>query len=406
MFGVYSFIGRADAQAALSRGGSGRLVEGRPWSRVLAEQKQGTARIPLLLADAANIKGVEWVAEIERITVQGGRTLVDFVGLVRLRAPIPLNELIKHSSGAPVSPSYIRPYVPCRLTSRQFQAIEDARRSSLEPDAVAGPREEQQARHYVAYHNVRKNGYSLKPGKAMRFFSKKLGVLKQALGNTVWVIQGVPREGRGTTFQLLGAHRATRVVEEANDDGYFEINGQSFRAFDPPLVLDDLPWFRQLYEGQRNFSLGFSRISDPGVVEALRKLLNVEREPPEPEVLPDLDLAEFGQEGATRLVAHLRRERAPGLAAAKKALVRRERGRLTCEACALDFVAVYGSDGERCCEVHHVNPLAEAEVPVVTKMEDLALLCSNCHRIVHSTKPITTVSELAQQLKVIRSSSL
>ena len=232
----------------------------------------------------------------------------------------------------------------------------------------------------------------------MRFFSRKLGVLKQAVGHLVWVIQGLPGTGRTTIFQVLSVQRATEVISTEDDAGNFQITGQAVLTFDPPLQVNDLGWFRDLYESQRNFSLGFSRITNEAAVEGMQELFDARAKPLVPEQPRDVDLLEEGREGEARLVSHLRRERDRALVIAKKERVLREKGRLCCEACHLDILAVYGPGGERCCEVHHVNPLADADGAVVTRMEDLALLCSNCHRIVHSTRPIATVTELAKRL--------
>jgi hypothetical protein len=90
-------------------------------------------------------------------------------------------------------------------------------------------------------------------------------------------------------------------------------------------------------------------------------------------------------EGKPRLIAHLRKERASGLAHAKRDWFLRTHGRLTCEKCEMDPVEVYGGlHGTACIEVHHqtvqVENMAEAHQ---TKLEDLQCLCANCHRVEH-----------------------
>lgn len=89
-------------------------------------------------------------------------------------------------------------------------------------------------------------------------------------------------------------------------------------------------------------------------------------------------------EGNKRRVTHLVRERASGLAAKKRAEFARRHGRLFCERCKLDPVAAYGEGiGEACIEVHHKTPLPEIREGQRTRLDDLACLCANCHRIVH-----------------------
>lgn len=91
------------------------------------------------------------------------------------------------------------------------------------------------------------------------------------------------------------------------------------------------------------------------------------------------------QEGGGKLVPHWRRERAAGLAKAKKAQYRRVHGKLTCERCEMDPVEHYKTaDAESCIEVHHAKVLvSEMEPGHVTTLDDLQCLCANCHRLVH-----------------------
>ena len=81
---------------------------------------------------------------------------------------------------------------------------------------------------------------------------------------------------------------------------------------------------------------------------------------------------------------------------AKKQQVLRTTGCLTCEVCGFDFERIYGRLGRGFCEVHHKVPLAEVGTEVITKMEDLAILCANCHRMVHRTNPFKSLEELQQ----------
>lgn len=99
-------------------------------------------------------------------------------------------------------------------------------------------------------------------------------------------------------------------------------------------------------------------------------------------------LAETDQEwaeGRPKLITHLVRERAKGLAQAKRSHFKREHGKLFCERCKLDPVEVYRSvDGEACIEVHHSNVhVSEMSNGHKTNMAHLQCLCANCHRFVH-----------------------
>ncbi|MGW1778565.1 HNH endonuclease [Streptomyces sp. NPDC002143] len=85
-----------------------------------------------------------------------------------------------------------------------------------------------------------------------------------------------------------------------------------------------------------------------------------------------------------RLLARwaLSRERNPKLRAQKIAQARQGGGPLRCEVCDFDFARTYGDLGEGYIEVHHVTPL-HISGSRETKLDDLACVCANCHRMCH-----------------------
>jgi 5-methylcytosine-specific restriction protein A len=57
-----------------------------------------------------------------------------------------------------------------------------------------------------------------------------------------------------------------------------------------------------------------------------------------------------------------------------------------CQACALDFGERYGDLGKGFIEAHHLRPIGSLEEGVPVKYDvsaDFAVLCSNCHRMIH-----------------------
>jgi 5-methylcytosine-specific restriction endonuclease McrA len=70
-----------------------------------------------------------------------------------------------------------------------------------------------------------------------------------------------------------------------------------------------------------------------------------------------------------------------------------------CQVCGFDFVHVYGEIGRSFAEVHHLNPLSERPASewteaVLTKIADVAVLCANCHRMIHRRRPALSLDEL------------
>lgn len=108
--------------------------------------------------------------------------------------------------------------------------------------------------------------------------------------------------------------------------------------------------------------------------------------------LPDIDADTSAIEGNPRLVAHLRRERSPSLAAKKKKSVLSAAGKLCCEACGFDFQARYGKNGEGFCEIHHLKPIHKMGSGEKTTLDDLSVVCSNCHRIIHRIDPMPSIA--------------
>lgn len=100
-------------------------------------------------------------------------------------------------------------------------------------------------------------------------------------------------------------------------------------------------------------------------------------------------------EGGLLMSVHLRRERSPRLREQKVASVRQAGLPVACEVCGFDFRTFYGERGDGYIEVHHVLPL-HASGPRRTRLQDLALLCSNCHRMVHRGPAWLTPEQLRQ----------
>lgn len=91
---------------------------------------------------------------------------------------------------------------------------------------------------------------------------------------------------------------------------------------------------------------------------------------------------------------HLIRERKPEVIRKAKHIFQKKHGRLFCEACKFDFTKTYGGRGEDFIEGHHKKLVSEMKDGDKTKPEDIAMLCSNCHRMIHR-KPLISVEGLS-----------
>ncbi len=104
-----------------------------------------------------------------------------------------------------------------------------------------------------------------------------------------------------------------------------------------------------------------------------------------------------GWEGEPRLIAHFGRERDPKLRRAKFAAVLDAGTALACEVCGFDFAERYGEHGRGFAECHHIRPIAEGGRE--THLDDLAIVCANCHRMLHLSSVPLDLEQLRQVLR-------
>jgi len=104
-------------------------------------------------------------------------------------------------------------------------------------------------------------------------------------------------------------------------------------------------------------------------------------------------------EGAILYRTHLSRERNSELVRKAKERAKARSGRLICDVCGFDFHAVYGEVGEGYIECHHTVPVSDLMPGHKTRLEDIALLCANCHRMVHRRRPWLRMEELRDLLR-------
>ena len=108
------------------------------------------------------------------------------------------------------------------------------------------------------------------------------------------------------------------------------------------------------------------------------------------------------QEGQRKLRETYFFARNPKLAAEAKLL-----RNYTCEICSFNFLHHYGELGKEFAECHHKNPLSERpeemwNQSIASTLDDVAVVCSNCHRMLHRRRPALTIEELIAARQSIR----
>lgn len=104
-------------------------------------------------------------------------------------------------------------------------------------------------------------------------------------------------------------------------------------------------------------------------------------------------------EGKLKERLHLSRERNRTLVLEAKRSAQNRDGCLKCACCDFDFFATYGEVGKGFIEAHHTKPVSTLhENGEETSIEDIALVCSNCHRMLHRKRPWLEMNELFKLL--------
>lgn len=75
-------------------------------------------------------------------------------------------------------------------------------------------------------------------------------------------------------------------------------------------------------------------------------------------------------------------------------------GRLRCEVkgCGFDFFAFYGEIGQGYAHVHHLLPLAEQAKPKAPTLDELAIVCANCHAMIHRNGKSLSLQSIGEHI--------
>jgi hypothetical protein len=165
-------------------------------------------------------------------------------------------------------------------------------------------------------------------------------------------------------------YRISPIANPADDSQTAVLEAENFRAVDPPIRLDELN-----VEDKQGATRGWY-LSDEetnkilGGLDALRPL------PEDPGF----------EEGNPVVRRHLRLERNRHVISLAKRRWLENDPELRCEVCRFSFMRRYGELGQEFIEAHHRTPLNELAQGAlrVTRVVDLAPVCGNCHRMLHT----------------------
>jgi 5-methylcytosine-specific restriction protein A len=192
---------------------------------------------------------------------------------------------------------------------------------------------------------------------------------------------------------------ATKTSTYRNANGVY-LKMMNFRRFDPEYLSDGKTGMTRGNKLERvvwdEFASDLPRLRE--VASSIRLAVTV------PAVARAIaaqtsDEPYEAEEGGVILKWHRTYERDRKIINDKKRAVLASKGTLACEACSFDFGAVYGPLGDGFIEVHHTKPVHQMKPGERTRLEDLALLCSNCHRMVHRERTPLTLETLRTHVR-------
>jgi len=134
------------------------------------------------------------------------------------------------------------------------------------------------------------------------------------------------------------------------------------------------------------------------VGEIYKKYSEIYSENSVPTILIEDDDENVFPEGKEIYRLHKSKERNRELVKLAKELHLKNDAMLSCQICNFSFATHYGDLGKGFIEAHHIFPISQLTEETKTKIEDLALVCSNCHRMLHRKRPWLTT----ENLKAIR----
>ena len=232
--------------------------------------------------------------------------------------------------------------------------------------------------------------------------------------------------GQGAVLQLIPAGLLMIVTLSQLDDGLSELFPENNRyryvadTFEGFLAIEDLKHYRHLRNAHHDLiersakhrsSALWPHAHSPGVIDYLISQGFKLKQPEylaeaEPEVvettsspLIDRYYSEIAStEGRRRMRQHLAIERDSRLAKLKKKQVMQLTGKLACEVCGFDFRAVYGELGNGFAEAHHDVPLAASDEERLTSLDDLRIVCANCHRMLHRKIEALSIAALKRRI--------
>lgn len=120
---------------------------------------------------------------------------------------------------------------------------------------------------FVMYHNPEKMSVDVEAMPAFSIVTNKEP--KDVCGSRVWLLtgRGSPRKYYLRSYFTVDRHEQNRTPEFKT-----LLSGNSGKAFNPMIELNEEPWFEDFKRSQQNFRLGFQLIKEDRFIHGLELL--------------------------------------------------------------------------------------------------------------------------------------
>lgn len=408
-------------EARRAREPSAPLHENKPWvtgEKLWRAAVAADMKLPIVFADARDTRRLvawAWIASIE---IRDGGTAY------RITDPQPLRgrsqqDLILHATGEPIQPGFIRPYAICKTPDFVLDASMPERPSVRDVAALIESwfphAPERRALLTTLTRSVR-----LAARATPARWGLTLRLDRRLLRLNVGAAEVLVLPADGEPFALVDTAEAAHAGEAVGEfalfgEGHYRSAPEASQASAPSaawagvydaLVAAHEKVIEHLARSKRRYM--WSDSHSEATLDYLRLALNVALPSPAyvgaDDAVGSAVTAETpgpveALEGRSLRREHLRRERSRELVKEAKKLALKAPEGLSCRVCGFDFERVYGPRGRGFAEAHHTVPLAQYTIGgAETRVDDLVIVCANCHRMLHRG-PMMTIEALRATLR-------
>lgn len=186
---------------------------------------------------------------------------------------------------------------------------------------------------------------------------------------------------------LMDGEKFTRTLSSDSFDYFLSKAYSEYGKYQTIISLAALEEHIKYFEGEKNFQMGLVR-------EIYERYITLVSNKIKTELSVDEEESLF-PEGKEAFRMHRFKERNRKLIEKAKVVYSQINADLPCQVCGFSFGNVYGEVGLGFIEAHHLIPISELKIETPTRIEDIAFVCSNCHRMLHRKRPWLSLTELS-----------